>query len=312
MSEALVRKCNRCGLRFLKAEGCNQMTCRCGNRQCYVCGQNVLDYSHFDGGGRCPMYCDEKVLSDTQVGKAREETIQKLRKTRPDLKEDELPKFQKSAEGGVHALYPQIIGMFGQPAQPYMPYIPAPIPPTPGAIQAAPPPPLVQQPMYFPPPQQPPAPTGWPTLAPWNPRPTPAAPVNPPAPPLPPHQLPQQQPQNANRYYMPPVQYQQYPPVQPAPQPTYYPPYYPQAPYPAQQYQAPWPPQVHYPPQQPIQPPQYPMQGPTYGQFYPPQSAYYQPQKAPNYNTPQPGWPMPPWPTPGTASAAPVRHPRQK
>ena len=94
MSEAMVRKCNKCGLRFLKIEGCNQMTCRCGNKQCFVCSKNVADYNHYDGIGRCPMYCDTDELLKEDVDKARGEVIQRLRQTRPDLKEEELPKLQ--------------------------------------------------------------------------------------------------------------------------------------------------------------------------------------------------------------------------
>ena len=48
MSEAMVRKCNKCGLRFVKLDGCNKITCRCGNTQCFVCSKDVVGYNHFD------------------------------------------------------------------------------------------------------------------------------------------------------------------------------------------------------------------------------------------------------------------------
>src|SRR5208282_1462883 len=48
MTDALVRKCNKCEKRFLKEDGCNKMRCSCGNQQCYVCSANVIDYNHFD------------------------------------------------------------------------------------------------------------------------------------------------------------------------------------------------------------------------------------------------------------------------
>ena len=96
MSEAMVRTCNKCGLRFVKKEGCNKMTCTCGNKQCFVCSKNVEDYTHFDGKGRCPMYCDADSLLKEDVDKARDEVVQRLRKTRPDLNEEELPQSQKS------------------------------------------------------------------------------------------------------------------------------------------------------------------------------------------------------------------------
>lgn len=51
MSEALLRKCYKCGKRFIKSDGCNKITCSCGALQCYVCGQPVEDYKHFNGQG---------------------------------------------------------------------------------------------------------------------------------------------------------------------------------------------------------------------------------------------------------------------
>uniref|UniRef100_A0A914C685 RING-type domain-containing protein n=1 Tax=Acrobeloides nanus TaxID=290746 RepID=A0A914C685_9BILA len=47
MNEAVIRKCPRCSLPFIKAEGCNKMTCRCGMTQCYLCRETEINYSHF-------------------------------------------------------------------------------------------------------------------------------------------------------------------------------------------------------------------------------------------------------------------------
>lgn len=54
MSEALIRKCNKCGTPFVKEEGCNKMTCTrngCMNIQCYVCSKSC-GYDHFNDPGR--------------------------------------------------------------------------------------------------------------------------------------------------------------------------------------------------------------------------------------------------------------------
>ncbi|KAI1719832.1 IBR domain, a half RING-finger domain-containing protein [Ditylenchus destructor] len=47
LSEAVVRKCPKCSLAFVKDGGCNFMRCRCGTTQCYICRNNGISYSHF-------------------------------------------------------------------------------------------------------------------------------------------------------------------------------------------------------------------------------------------------------------------------
>lgn len=49
VTEAMIRKCHRCGKQFVKESGCNKMTCVCGATSCYVCRARDIDYSHFDG-----------------------------------------------------------------------------------------------------------------------------------------------------------------------------------------------------------------------------------------------------------------------
>eukprot|EP00730_Choanoeca_flexa_P018083 TRINITY_DN8775_c0_g1_i5.p1 TRINITY_DN8775_c0_g1~~TRINITY_DN8775_c0_g1_i5.p1 ORF type:complete len:285 (+),score=59.66 TRINITY_DN8775_c0_g1_i5:148-1002(+) len=50
MSDALVRRCPKCNMQFLKETGCNKMTCRCGTLSCYQCRQIIpkkVAYKHF-------------------------------------------------------------------------------------------------------------------------------------------------------------------------------------------------------------------------------------------------------------------------
>lgn len=37
MAMAKIRICHRCKAKFMKEEGCNKMTCKCGATMCYVC-----------------------------------------------------------------------------------------------------------------------------------------------------------------------------------------------------------------------------------------------------------------------------------
>ncbi|KAI9795097.1 MAG: hypothetical protein M1816_000119 [Peltula sp. TS41687] len=66
MAEAVKRTCPRCNLSFIKASGCNKLTCNCGYRMCYVCRSEigVNGYRHFCehfrplGQGPCSQ-CDK-------------------------------------------------------------------------------------------------------------------------------------------------------------------------------------------------------------------------------------------------------------
>uniref|UniRef100_A0A914GS16 RING-type domain-containing protein n=1 Tax=Globodera rostochiensis TaxID=31243 RepID=A0A914GS16_GLORO len=47
LSEAVIHRCQRCSLPFVKQMGCNRMYCRCGATQCYVCRAHNIHYGHF-------------------------------------------------------------------------------------------------------------------------------------------------------------------------------------------------------------------------------------------------------------------------
>lgn len=89
MTEALVSKCNNCNKSFVKEDGCNYLRCPCGNSQCYVCGSNVVDYSHF--GNPCDLYADMQKVLKEQVAAAHERTVkQVLRNGGAELKEEDV------------------------------------------------------------------------------------------------------------------------------------------------------------------------------------------------------------------------------
>jgi E3 ubiquitin-protein ligase RNF216 len=98
MSEALIRKCNKCGTPFVKEEGCNKMTCTrngCHNVQCYVCSKSCT-YDHFNderrGGraGNCPLFESTAQRHEDEVKKAEREALEKIRTEHPEYTEEDL------------------------------------------------------------------------------------------------------------------------------------------------------------------------------------------------------------------------------
>ncbi|RYP71425.1 hypothetical protein DL771_004792 [Monosporascus sp. 5C6A] len=86
MSLAVKRVCPRCGTSFVKAAGCNKLSCPCGYRMCYVCRADIGrdGYSHFcqhfrpEGDGspcqecrRCNLWQSED--TDAVLRQARED-----------------------------------------------------------------------------------------------------------------------------------------------------------------------------------------------------------------------------------------------
>ncbi|GLV34113.1 hypothetical protein CBL_00042 [Carabus blaptoides fortunei] len=83
MTEALVRTCYKCNMKFIKEDGCNKMTCSCGAMMCYVCKQPVKDYKHFNGQGGdkyelCPLFSDTLKLHVRAVYKEAERAKEEL------------------------------------------------------------------------------------------------------------------------------------------------------------------------------------------------------------------------------------------
>lgn len=53
ISEAVMRKCHKCGKSFVKEIGCNKMTCICGATSCYACKKQNIGYDHFNNNKEC-------------------------------------------------------------------------------------------------------------------------------------------------------------------------------------------------------------------------------------------------------------------
>jgi hypothetical protein len=93
MSAALIQTCNKCKKPFIKDYGCNKMSCSCGNLQCYVCGQSIHDYAHFDrsrpDGTKCPLHDNARRL-ESKIRKAQEEAVKKVLEETDGVAEEDL------------------------------------------------------------------------------------------------------------------------------------------------------------------------------------------------------------------------------
>ncbi|KAF1923925.1 uncharacterized protein M421DRAFT_301329 [Didymella exigua CBS 183.55] len=93
MSAALIRKCNKCQQPFIKDYGCNKMSCsHCGNKQCYICSMNVINYEHFGNPnkGRCNLHDNVEDVHEQAVKRAADEAMAKVRVENPELSEADL------------------------------------------------------------------------------------------------------------------------------------------------------------------------------------------------------------------------------
>lgn len=89
MTAAFIHTCNKCQQPFLKEDGCNKMTCPCGNYQCYVCRQSVVNYNHF-GPGKCQLYEDTTHRQRNRVADAQTNAIRDVRGQRSDVTKHDL------------------------------------------------------------------------------------------------------------------------------------------------------------------------------------------------------------------------------
>ena len=79
MTEAMLRECPnaKCKKKYFKEEGCNKMTCTCGQSMCYLCRKPVgNDYKHFFGQGAtpqpglCPLWSNVSKLHTDEITNA--------------------------------------------------------------------------------------------------------------------------------------------------------------------------------------------------------------------------------------------------
>ena len=70
------------------------MTCSCGNLQCYVCGESIKDYKHFEEAGKegkkCPLYEKNDKRLDTKIRNAQADAVKKVLEEEEGLNEEDV------------------------------------------------------------------------------------------------------------------------------------------------------------------------------------------------------------------------------
>jgi len=70
------------------------MMCSCGNLQCYVCGQNIKDYRHFDAPGKdgkvCPLHENDDQRLQRKIQEAQKEAVKKVIEEGEGLNEEDV------------------------------------------------------------------------------------------------------------------------------------------------------------------------------------------------------------------------------
>lgn len=79
MTEAILRECYKCNMKFVKSGGCNTIVCPCGAQMCYICRKPVTDlYLHRGCQKHSVAKMDEEMVMEAAL-KAKKEVISILK-----------------------------------------------------------------------------------------------------------------------------------------------------------------------------------------------------------------------------------------
>lgn len=101
-TSALLRTCPKCGVKILKIDGCNKVTCTCGGMLCDFCGKDIsqIGYVHFDSSAagitgnvpstKCPTYDNLHLRRNHDLEKAEAKALAEIRAENPNIDLDDL------------------------------------------------------------------------------------------------------------------------------------------------------------------------------------------------------------------------------
>ena len=96
MAAAVMRSCPGCQTKMIKSTGCNKMVCpvkRCQTKFCYLCRQQIEDYSHFcrtphcthEACGKCILFTDDEAMDRIARREAGQKEQQAIGKAAEDI-----------------------------------------------------------------------------------------------------------------------------------------------------------------------------------------------------------------------------------
>ncbi|XP_071954572.1 uncharacterized protein [Antedon mediterranea] len=88
MTNAKMRTCFKCKTGYMKSDGCNKITCRCGAKMCYICRLPNIDYNHFCQHPRTPGHTCAKCQACSLWSDPKEDDERAVKEIEKKLQEE--------------------------------------------------------------------------------------------------------------------------------------------------------------------------------------------------------------------------------